>query len=118
MLPVLTGLVLSVPLTMLTSRTSAGRWTRRRGLLLTPEETDPPPEIAALERLMAPGGDPAVHVTDDDSGSTRTKVLTIRATPEIHNVPTRMPLPMEAVPLVYLRPRDALVRLQRMVSAG
>jgi membrane glycosyltransferase len=117
MLPVLAGLVLSVPLTMLTSRTSAGRWARRRGLLLTPEETDAPSELAALERLMASEGDPAVHVADD-SVPTRARVLTIRATREIHKVPTRTPLPMEAVPLVYLRPRHALIRLQRMLNAG
>jgi membrane glycosyltransferase len=54
MMPILAGLVLSVPLTMLTSRASVGRWMRRRGLLLTPEETNTPPELVALsERLTA-----------------------------------------------------------------
>ncbi len=53
MSPILIGLLLSVPLTMLTSLTSAGLWTRKHGLLLTPEETDPPPELSALEHLMA-----------------------------------------------------------------
>jgi membrane glycosyltransferase len=48
MLPVLTGMVLSVPLTMLTSRSGAGRRLRALRLLLTPEETAPPPELAAL----------------------------------------------------------------------
>jgi membrane glycosyltransferase len=42
MLPVLAGLVLAIPLSMLTSRVSAGEWARRRGLLRTPEEASPP----------------------------------------------------------------------------
>jgi membrane glycosyltransferase len=46
--PVLAGLFMGVPLTMWTSRVSAGRWFRRMGLLLTPEETAPPPELLAL----------------------------------------------------------------------
>jgi membrane glycosyltransferase len=53
LLPVLAGLVLSVPLTMLTSRAGAGQWTRRHGLLLTPEESQPPPELAALAQRLA-----------------------------------------------------------------
>jgi membrane glycosyltransferase len=53
LLPIIAGLILSVPFTMLTSRASAGRWMRRRGLLLTPEETDPPAELAALIKRMA-----------------------------------------------------------------
>lgn len=46
--PVLAGLYMGVPLTVWTSRVSAGRWFRRRGLLLTPEETAPPRELLAL----------------------------------------------------------------------
>lgn len=46
--PVLAGLVLGVWLTVWTSHVSAGRLARRWGLLLTPEETAPPPELAAL----------------------------------------------------------------------
>ncbi len=53
LLPVLAGLVLSVPLTMLTSRAGAGQWTRRHGLLLTPEESQPPKELAALAERLA-----------------------------------------------------------------
>ena len=47
--PVLVGLLFGIPLTVWTSRTSAGRLFRRHGLLLTPEETAPPPELAVLE---------------------------------------------------------------------
>lgn len=49
MLPVIAGMLISVPFTVLTSRASLGRALRRRGLLLTPEETRPPPELAALQ---------------------------------------------------------------------
>ncbi len=49
--PVLTGLVLAIPLVMLTSSESAGRWFRRHGLLLIPEEISAP---AVLENLDAP----------------------------------------------------------------
>jgi membrane glycosyltransferase len=117
MSPVLAGLILSVPLTMLTSRTSAGRWARRRGLLLTPEETDPPRELVALEQCMA--ADAAVPVrAADDSRSTGTYTLTIQANPVIPSVPIRVPLPMEAAAPVYLHARDALIRLQRLVSTA
>src|SRR5205814_10291483 len=46
--PVLVGLICGVWLTDWTSRTSAGRIARRWGLLLIPEETAPPRELAAL----------------------------------------------------------------------
>lgn len=46
--PVLAGLILSVALTAWTSRRSAGALARRAGLLLIPEETAPPPELASL----------------------------------------------------------------------
>jgi membrane glycosyltransferase len=48
MLPVLLGMLIAVPYTVLTSRTSLGRALRARGWLLTPEETAPPPELAAV----------------------------------------------------------------------
>jgi membrane glycosyltransferase len=48
--PVLLGLVCSVWLTAWTSRISAGSLLRRHRLLLTPEETEPPPELVALRR--------------------------------------------------------------------
>ncbi|MDA8165960.1 MAG: glucans biosynthesis glucosyltransferase MdoH [Desulfobacteraceae bacterium] len=49
--PVLFPLLLAVPLSVLTSRTSLGLLARRLGLFLTPEEVAPPPELAELERL-------------------------------------------------------------------
>ncbi len=46
MMPVIVGMLLPVPFTVLTSRASLGRRLRAAGLLLTPEETAPPPELA------------------------------------------------------------------------
>lgn len=45
LLPVLAGLVVSIGLCVLTSRTDLGRWFRNRGLLLTSEEVAPPLEL-------------------------------------------------------------------------
>jgi membrane glycosyltransferase len=52
MMPVLAGLLLSAFLTMVSSRVDVGVWLRRRGLLLTPEESSPPQELAALHRAL------------------------------------------------------------------
>jgi membrane glycosyltransferase len=52
-LPVLAGLVLSVPIAVLSSRSTLGRAARRRGLLLTPEETAPPEELRRLDAALA-----------------------------------------------------------------
>jgi membrane glycosyltransferase len=60
--PVLAGLICSIPLTVWTSRIAAGERLRRWGLLLTPEETAPPPELLRLRQaegeilLPAPAG--------------------------------------------------------------
>jgi membrane glycosyltransferase len=70
--PVLAGLLCSIWLTVWTSRSSAGRFLRRWGLLLTPEESAPPHELAALscappEALPAsPVASAAVAVTERD----------------------------------------------------
>ena len=50
--PVVAGMVLSVPLSVLTSRVSLGSKARRIGLFSTPEETEPPPELAGLRARM------------------------------------------------------------------
>jgi membrane glycosyltransferase len=47
--PVLAGLALSIPICVLTSRESFGNLLRKAGLLVTPEETATPSEIARLE---------------------------------------------------------------------
>lgn len=53
MLPVLIGMIVAVPFTVLTSRESLGRRMRAGGWLVTPEETSPPPELRLLEANLA-----------------------------------------------------------------
>jgi membrane glycosyltransferase len=56
--PVCAGLVLSVPLSVLTSRATIGEQLRKAGLMLTREETFPPPQLARLNaRLEAQAAD-------------------------------------------------------------
>jgi membrane glycosyltransferase len=50
--PVLAGMVLSVPLSVLTSRRTVGTWAKTCGLFLTPEETAPPRELVSLRSRM------------------------------------------------------------------
>ncbi|WP_084165049.1 glucans biosynthesis glucosyltransferase MdoH [Skermanella stibiiresistens] len=62
LVPVITGLVVSVWLTVWTSRTDFGLAARRAGLFLTPEEVDPPPELrrlATAEAEPTPAVDPS-----------------------------------------------------------
>jgi membrane glycosyltransferase len=51
--PVLAGLALSIPVSMITSRTSLGLLARRLGLFLTPEEADEPRVLKLLEENLA-----------------------------------------------------------------
>jgi hypothetical protein len=161
--PILSGLILSVPLTMLTSRSSVGKWLRRRGLLLTPEESDTPPELLGLEERLAsavtavaperpvaiPGIStviappklqapqfaatfPPVVTSSGAQATALVKAAPAEAANEsmgahhdedimgivsIANLPARKPLQMEAAAPVYLRPRDALSGLHRLLSA-
>jgi membrane glycosyltransferase len=119
MSPILIGLLLAVPLTMLTSLRSAGVWAREHGLLLTPEETDPPEELAALEELMAAGGIMGTPPggPDDSLGNLSGRGDSIRVSPPVQSVPEREPLSMEAAALLYLRPRDALALFHRVASS-
>lgn len=61
-LPLVSGLLLAVPLAVLSSRASLGQAVRRAGLFATPEETHPGRELAALARAevaaraMSPAG--------------------------------------------------------------
>lgn len=63
--PVLAGLVLSIPVSIITSRTSLGLWTKRVGLFLTPAETEEP---AVLRRLDEELGDPPRRSHPDGEG--------------------------------------------------
>ncbi len=51
--PIVAGLVLSVPVSVLASRVSLGNRARARGLFLIPEETKPPAELVELEEDLA-----------------------------------------------------------------
>lgn len=63
--PVIGGLLLAVPLSVWTSRRGAGLAFRRAGLLLTPEERQPPAELVAAARhaeaFAQPQPAPAAH---------------------------------------------------------
>ncbi len=50
--PVLAGMVLSIPLSVLTGRRGPGTYARTLGLFLTPEETNPPMELVSLRSRM------------------------------------------------------------------
>jgi len=114
LLPVLAGMVLAVPLTVMTSRTSAGLWLRKHRLLLTPEETDPPAEWVGLQARLAPGAKPV---------GTRPIAALEDAAPDRHEgsepltLPERVPLSMQAQPPRYFTPRDAL-RIRRWKSVN
>jgi hypothetical protein len=119
MSPILAGLLLSVPLTMLTSLSSAGIWARKHRLLLTPEETEPPPELVDLEHLMANGGIMSVPPGGPGAslGNLSDQSNSIRVKLPAHSVPEREPLSMEAAAVRYLRPRDALAIFHRVASS-
>ena len=51
--PVIAGLVLAVPLSILLSKAGIGRRARHLGLFLTPEETHPPYELKRLQKNLS-----------------------------------------------------------------
>jgi membrane glycosyltransferase len=70
MSPVVAGLLLAIPIAALTARSALGRALRSAGLLLTPEERNPPELLMranALASAPAPAGDahPLVRLTED-----------------------------------------------------
>lgn len=52
LLPILSGLFLSIPVSLITGQLGPGRYLRRMGLFATPEETAPPAELARLARNL------------------------------------------------------------------
>jgi membrane glycosyltransferase len=64
-IPVLAGMILSVPLSVFTSRHSLGARARKSGWFLTPEEIAPPSELIALRARMK------VHKLTGDSSPLR-----------------------------------------------
>ena len=63
--PVLAGLALSIPLSVLTSRRSLGANARRLGFFKTPEETRPPVELVSLRAQLR------IHELTDDPAPPR-----------------------------------------------
>ncbi|NMO22246.1 glucans biosynthesis glucosyltransferase MdoH [Pyxidicoccus fallax] len=68
--PVVAGLLLSIPLSVLTARASLGLWAERAGLFLIPEETEPPRVLSRAqdvteEHAVAPVADAVDHVLTD-----------------------------------------------------
>jgi membrane glycosyltransferase len=49
LLPVVGALMLSIPLSVLSSRIPLGRWLRRAGLFMIPEEVNPPEELRRMQ---------------------------------------------------------------------
>ncbi len=83
LLPVIVGMLLPVPFTVLTSRSSIGRRLRAAGLLLIPEETTPPPELLSVAHH-----EPLLSQPDTESSPV--------------SVPQRVPLTMVAEPASYV----------------
>jgi len=52
-MPIIGALMLSIPLSVVTSRVRLGELARRLGLFLIPEERDPPPELRDLAEQLA-----------------------------------------------------------------
>ena len=53
MTPVIVGLILAIPLAQWTASPAAGRWLRRVGLMVAPEEVDPPGVLTRANELAA-----------------------------------------------------------------
>jgi membrane glycosyltransferase len=103
MIPVIAGLLLGVPLTMLTSRADLGHKAREHKLFVTPEETNVPVELQFIEAVNTPEYHEAPDVQDEP-------------------LPAQSPLRMEAGPLdrynlggVFKRSRPAAEEKQPAV---
>jgi membrane glycosyltransferase len=58
LLPVAGALMISIPLSVYTSRVAAGRSLRESGLFLIPEEHEVPPEISRMQQIAEDGSVP------------------------------------------------------------
>jgi membrane glycosyltransferase len=117
LMPVVGALMLSIPISVYSSRVSLGRWLRRAGLFVIPEEVIPPPELLRLQAHMRaatplPGFteavvDPLVHAVTCAGANMR------RSLP-ISVIETRQHLVHEAV----VRGPDALSNAQKAALLG
>jgi membrane glycosyltransferase len=96
MLPVVVGMLIAIPFTALTSRSDLGVALRRRGLLLTPEETSPPPELVAAEQARERAHAPVPLLEQQPTDAPSTVAI------DLMMVPPRAPLPMLASAPTYV----------------
>lgn len=89
--PALLGLVLAVPVARWSSRPQLGAWLRAHGLLATPQETTPPPELQATALVML-AQSPTTAATAATTATTTTTATT--ATTTATTVPAEQPLAM------------------------
>lgn len=108
MSPVLAGLVLAMPVSWAASRTDLGRWLRRRGLLLTPEETQTPAVLRSLEHIM--GREP---VAGEEAPVTASETERAPAM-----VPPLLPMPMLAQSLDRVRVAPVRIPSQSSSTGG
>src|SRR6185437_15113750 len=109
MMPVIAGLLLSAPVTALTSRASVGRFLRRLGLLLTPEEFSPPPELKQLLNSSA---------TASERDRTSERAVRAGGARELPALPAPAPLVMEPATPEYLGMRSSLAGFARIAAAA
>jgi membrane glycosyltransferase len=64
--PIIGALVLAVPVSVVTSRVTAGDRARRLGLFLIPEESRPPPELRDVEELLRAAGEKAMRIAPEE----------------------------------------------------
>jgi len=72
--PVLIPLILSIPLSVWSSRASMGKALRRMGLLLIPEEIERPEELRTLDRVLHQEEDPSPLIVRKEQGFVRAVV--------------------------------------------
>lgn len=73
--PIVVGLALSVPLSVLTSRVRLGNGARLLHLFMTPPDIDPPRELAVLKRNLRRSLPPCPFALSRDKGFTRAVVI-------------------------------------------
>ncbi len=112
--PVAAGLLLSAPLSVLTSRTDAGLNARRLGLLLTPPETRVPREIVAAEQY-AGNGRPLPRFTDAVVDPELYKLVRIAAR---RRSPLAAPTRHERVRRALVHGPQALTPTERLAILG
>ena len=130
--PVLAGLLLAIPLSAWTSRSGPGRWLAQRGIFVIPEELQPPPVLAEVERYAAafkamPGFvdavcDPSAHADVVHAIPVRPPARGAKAEAQarlVDRAATDGPQALTAAEqLRLLADAQALVALRSRVSAG